>query len=143
MARSAPPFAKGGQGGISLGFSLLEVLVAFVVMGLVVGVLLQLFGSSMRSTALADEYSFAVQLAESKLAAVGSEIPIKQGEVSGSVKQSGYHWQVNMQPLKLDDKMEKVPVPVQLFQVEATVTWQNGEKPREFHLSSLRFGEKS
>ena len=46
------------------GFSLLEVLVAFVVMGLVVGVLLQLFGSSMRSTVLADEYSFAIQIAE-------------------------------------------------------------------------------
>lgn len=125
------------------GFSLLEVLVAFVVMGLVVGVLLQLFGSSMRSTALADEYSFAVQLAESKLAAVGSEIPVEQGETSGSERHSGYQWQVSMQPLKLDEKMEKVPVPVQLFQVEVTVTWQNGEKPREYHLSSLRFGEKS
>lgn len=125
------------------GFSLLEVLVAFVVMGLVVGVLLQLFGSSMRSTALADEYSFAVQLAESKLAAVGSEIPVEQGEVSGSEKGSGYRWQVSMQPLKLDDKMEEIPVPVELFQVEVTVIWQGGERPREYHLSSLRFGEKS
>lgn len=118
-------------------------MVAFVVMGLVIGVLLQLFGSSMRSTALADEYSFAVQLAESKLAAVGSEIPVEQGDVSGSGKSSGYHWEVSMKPIRLGDKLEEVPVPVQLFQVDITVTWKNGERPREYHLSSLRFGEKS
>lgn len=54
------------------GFSLLEILVAFVVMAFVVGVILQLFGTSMRSVALTDEYSYAVQVAESHLASVGT-----------------------------------------------------------------------
>ena len=125
------------------GFSLLEVLVAFVVMGLVVGVLLQLFGASMRSVALSDEYSFAVQVAESQLAAVGSAIPVKQGTVSGTEAGSDYHWNVAIAPLKLDEKLENLPVPMQVFRIEVTVTWGNGDKPRTFSLSSLRFGEKS
>jgi general secretion pathway protein I len=126
----------------SKGFSLLEVLVAFVVMGLVVGTLLQLFGSSMRSVALADEYSFAVQVAESRLAAVGSEIPVKPGNESGEEKGSDYRWNVSMAAIEPDAKMEKLSVPLQLYQVEVTVTWKSGDRPREFHLSSLRFGDK-
>lgn len=125
-----------------LGFTLLEVLVAFVVMGLVVGTLLQLFGASMRSVALSDEYSFAVQVAESRLAAVGNEIKVEQGNVSGEEKGSGYHWKVAMEAIKANEKAEKLQLPVQMYRVDVAVTWQSGERPREFHLSSLRFGEK-
>ncbi len=125
------------------GFSLLEVLVAFVVMGLVVGVLLQLFGSSMRGVALSDEYSFAVQVAESRMAAIGNEIEVEEGSVSGEEKGSGYRWEVLMEALEPDEKMEKVPLPLQLYRVEVIVTWKSGDKPREFHLSSLRFGGKT
>lgn len=124
------------------GFSLIEVLVAFVVMGLVVGTLLQLFGSSMRSVALSDEYSFAVQVAESRLAAIGSEIKVEDGNTSGEEKGSGYRWTVSMSPIELSDKLEKLPLPLQLYRVEVAVTWQSGDKNREFHLSSLRFGEE-
>lgn len=127
----------------SKGFSLLEVLVAFVVMGLVVGVLLQLFGSSMRSVALSDEYSFAVQVAESRLAAVGSEIKVEDGSVSGEEKGSGYHWEVQMEPIELSEELEKLPLPLQMYRVEVVVTWKSGDSSREFHLSSLRFGEET
>jgi len=123
------------------GFSLLEVLVAFVVMGLVVGVLLQLFGSSMRSVALADEYSFAIQVAESRLAAVGNEIEVEEGNVSGEEQDSGYRWEVQMSPLEPSEALEKLPVTLQLYRVEVVVTWKSGDSSREFHLSSLRFGE--
>lgn len=117
-------------------------MVAFVVMGLVVGVLLQLFGSSMRSVAIADEYSFAVQIAESRLAAIGNEIKVEEGEKTGEEKGSGYQWRITMQPLKMDDKLEELPLPLQLYRVEVTISWKNADKPRTFQLSSLRFGEK-
>lgn len=110
-------------------------------MGLVVGVLLQLFGSSMRNVALADEYSFAVQVAESRMAAIGNEIKVEDGSTSGDEQGSGYHWEVTMEPIELDEKFEKIPIPVQLYRVEVVVTWNSGDKSREFHLSSLRFGE--
>ncbi|SDZ78149.1 general secretion pathway protein I [Thiothrix caldifontis] len=125
------------------GFSLLEVLVAFVVMGLVVGVLLQLFGSAMRSVALADEYSFAVQVAESRLAAVGSEIEVEEGNISGDEPGSAYRWEVQMSPIELSEALEKMPLPLQLYRVEVVVTWKSGDSAREFHLSSLRFGEQT
>jgi len=120
---------------------LLEVLVAFVVMGLVVGVLLQLFGSAMHGVALADEYSFAVQVAESRLATVGTEIPVGQGTVSGDEPSSPYHWEVNMEPVKLDAKLEKMPLPLNVFQVVVGVSWPSNGVTRKFQLTSLRFGK--
>lgn len=124
------------------GFSLIEVLVAFVVMGLVVGTLLSLFGSSLRSVALSDEYSFAVQIAESRLAALGNAIKVEDGNVNGDEPGTGYHWTVRMSPIELSEQREKLPLPLQLYRVDVVVNWQSGDNNREFHLSSLRFGEE-
>ncbi|HPE59131.1 MAG TPA: general secretion pathway protein GspI [Thiolinea sp.] len=119
----------------------MEIMVAFVMMGLVVGTLLQLFGSNMRSAALADEYSFAIQVAESRLQAVGTEIPVEQGSVSGSEEGTPYRWNVSMEPVELDEKQEDFSLSVQPYQVNVQVFWASENGQREFNLSSLRFGE--
>ena len=141
------PGARGAGGLAPLllpaqrGFTLMEIMVAFVMMGLVVGTLLQLFGSNMRSAALADEYSFAVQVAESRLQAVGTEIPVEQGSVSGTEEGTPYRWSVDMEPVELDEKQEDFSLSVQPYQVNVQVLWTSENGQREFNLSSLRFGE--
>lgn len=125
------------------GFTLLEIMVAFVIMGLVVGTLLQLFGSAMRSVALADEYSFAVQVAESRMEAVGSEIKVEKTTVSGQEEGTAYKWAVTMQPIELDEKQEEFSLSIEPYQVTVTVSWNSEGKQRQFTLTSLRFGEKS
>lgn len=123
------------------GFSLLEILVAFVVMGLVIGSLLQLYGTSMRNAALADEYSFAVQVAESRLQSVGTEIPVESGSVNGSEEGTAYAWAVQMEPVSLAEEQDDFSLSVQPYQVNVVVSWDSDGRQREFMLSSLRFGE--
>ncbi|MFI0397787.1 MAG: prepilin-type N-terminal cleavage/methylation domain-containing protein [Thiolinea sp.] len=125
------------------GFTLLEIMVAFVIMGLVVGTLLQLFGSAMRSVALADEYSFAVQVAESRMEAVGSEIKVEKNTVSGQEEGTAYQWAVTMQPIELNEKQEEFSLSIEPYQVTVIVSWNSEGKQRQFTLTSLRFGEKS
>jgi len=125
------------------GFTLLEIMVAFVITGLVVGTLLQLFGSAMRNVALADEYSFAVQVAESRMESVGSEIKVEKNTVNGQEEGTAYQWAVTMQPIELDDKQDEFSLSIQPYQVTVVVSWNTDGKPRQFMLSSLRFGEKS
>ena len=134
------PFSASSK--TSQGFSILEILVAFVVMALVVGTLLQLFGTSMRNVVLADEYSFAVQVAESRMQAVGTEIPVEEGNVTGTEEGSGYQWTVNMEPVELDEEQETFSLSIQPYQVTVVVRWDSAGKRREFALSSLRFGEQ-
>ena len=125
------------------GFTLLEIMVSLVIMGLVVGTLLQVYGSAMRSAALADEYSFAVQVAESRMAAVGSEIKVEKNTVSGQEEGTAYHWAVTMQPVELNEKQEEFSLSIQPYQVTVLVSWDSEGKQRQFSISSLRFGEKS
>lgn len=124
------------------GFSLLEVLVAFVVMGLVVGTLLQLMGTSVRGVAISSELSFAIQLAESRLATVGTEIEVEQGEVSGEVEHTPYSWRVVMEPIELIEQADSFSLSTQAFKVDVIIEWSEGAKKRDFSLSSIRFGKK-
>nr|CAA6828842.1 MAG: General secretion pathway protein I [uncultured Thiotrichaceae bacterium] len=125
----------------SQGFSLLEILVAFVMMGLVVGTLLQLFGSSMRNVALSDEYSFAVQIAESRLQTVGTEIEVEQGTERGTEEGTRYNWAVEMEPVELHEDQDDFSLSVQPYRVSVIVAWDSDGRKRQFMLSSLRFGE--
>uniref|UniRef100_UPI0035939C60 type IV pilus modification PilV family protein n=1 Tax=Thiocapsa sp. TaxID=2024551 RepID=UPI0035939C60 len=52
--------------GLQSGFSLLEVLVAFAILAVSLGVLMQIFSQATRTTLLSSQYSRAASLAESK-----------------------------------------------------------------------------
>ena len=125
------------------GFSLLEVLVAFVVMGLVVGTLLQLYGTSMRSVATSDEMSFAILAAESQLVRVGRDIKVEEGSESGSIDNSPFSWKVTIEPIEMMKDQDSLAINAQPFKVTVTIEWESDtRKQRFFELSSIRFGER-
>lgn len=122
------------------GFSLLEILVAFVIMGLVIGSILQLFGNSMRSVALSDEYSYAVKIAESQMATVGVSIPVESGNTSGS--EDKFDWNIMIEPTEFEYPEGAAPIPLYPYRVKVDVAWQSGSRERHFELASLRFGKE-
>lgn len=133
----------------SQGFSLLEVLVAFVILALSLGVLMRVFSGGINNIAVSERYTHAVLLAESKLAAVGSEFPLVEGETSGESTDSAtgestrtYHWHLRISPEIAEARgPERVNLPLELFRVEVTVTWQQDTpQPRRVRLSTLRAG---
>ena len=64
------------------GFSLLEVLVAFVILSLVATALFRLFGGALNNASAADDYSRAALLAESVLAETAAG-PLREGGAAG------------------------------------------------------------
>ena len=77
------------------GFSLLEVLVAFALLGLSLGVLLQAFATGLRNTALAEEYTLATLHAESVLARLGIEEPLEEGNLEGEINER-FSWRATV-----------------------------------------------
>jgi len=121
------------------GFSLLEVLVAFTILALTLGVLLQIFSKAMAVIAVSADYDRAVAVAETQLTRVGAEIPLEIGVYSGETE-DGIAWTVRIQdyPFAEEGLLEVAVLP---FLVVADVLWKDGgARVRRFSLSSLRLG---
>lgn len=121
------------------GFSLLEVLVAFVILALTMTVMMRIFSGGLRNVGLADDYSRAVLLAESRLAELGVQ-PL-EGEASGEFDRQ-FRWHSMVRPW-VDEGgepgMGAQPLPVRLMEIEVRVAWgEGGGKAREIGLSTLQ-----
>jgi general secretion pathway protein I len=121
------------------GFSLLEVLVAFAILAVSLGVLIQIFSRASVTTLLSSQYSRAATLLSSRLDAVGSAIELVEGSVSGE-PEDGFAWQINIVPIELGDAFSEDP-PVTPYRVIATALWQDAGQVRRLTLTTLRLGE--
>lgn len=118
------------------GFSLLEVLVAFVILALTLSVVMQIFSGGLRNAALADDYSRAVLLAESRLAELSVQ-PL-EGEARGEFDEK-YRWRSTIHPWVDDAGAGAQPLPVRLMEIEVWVAWgEEGGGSREIGLSTLQ-----
>jgi general secretion pathway protein I len=134
------------------GFSLLEILVAFSIMAVALTILLRIFGSGVNAAVVSEEYSIAVQIAESLMARVGVETPLEAGEMSG-VEADLYEWQVRISPVitpqaplqkfkSQQEDTENTPS-IQLFNVRVQVVWGDEEiKQRSLVLNSLKLAQQ-
>lgn len=123
------------------GMTLIEVLVAFIVLSVTMAVIMQIFSGGMRNARLADSYSRAVFLAESKMAAVGLERPLMPGEDSGQVG-GEMQWRVSITPAEDDATTNAQLMPVRLYQVRVTAAWGDDGRERHVELTSLRLGPR-
>ena len=130
------------------GFSLLEVLAAFVILALVGTALFRLFSGALGNATLADEYSRATLYAESRLAAVSVEAPLKESTLQGNSDDGRYVWTAVITPYTAPDSTPgfdsaATAMTVRLWKLAVTVTWPGtagGE--RSVALSTMRLAGK-
>lgn len=126
------------------GFSLLEILVAFTILALSLGVLMQIFSGSLRNTALSHDQAQAVVLAQSLLASAGVEAPLAPGESAGTLDDR-FNWTllatpVQLAPLAGEAGAIKPLAALELWEITARVAWSDGSgtPARDITLTSLR-----
>lgn len=133
------------------GFSLLEILVAFAIMAVALTIVLRIFGSGVNAAVVSEEYTLAVQIAESLMARTGVEIPLQTGDISGT-EGDKYDWLVSVSPVaapsppptsrfasQQDAGQGQTPA-FQLMAVTVVVSWgeEEGGKRRSLELNSLK-----
>jgi general secretion pathway protein I len=118
------------------GFSLLEVLVAFSILSLSLATLFALFGSGVRSTAVARDYQQALVVAESRMAYLQGVTAqqLKMESAQGETP-DGYYWKSAVTPLEQEPP---VVAGFTLYQLEVQVSWQEGGHARQIDLATLR-----
>lgn len=126
------------------GFSLLEILVAFSILALSLGVLMQIFSGSLRNADITHDQAQAVVLAQSLLTAAGVETPLAPGESNG-VYTEKFRWQLSVRPFADEVRAGETPavrqvLTLDLWEITASVTWggTSGSPQRAVTLSTLR-----
>lgn len=131
------------------GFSLLEILVAFTLLAVAMGVLMQIFSRGVNGAALADRYAKATMYAESKLATIGIEDQLKETAASGKFDDD-FTWGLVVRPYQDPLPKEQSVVdfeklmPTQLYEIELKVNFTaDDRRERVVKLSTLRLGPKT
>lgn len=122
------------------GFSLLEMLIAFSILAVSLGILMKIFSSGITTAQVADDYTTAVQIANNLIAKTGIEKPLKYTEEIG-IENNFYHWRVRVNPKTfISPELDLRGLPVEMFNVNVLVWWGDDAKTddRVLELNTLK-----
>lgn len=128
------------------GFSLLEVLVAFVILALVATAIFRLIGGALGNAGVAEDVSRAVLVAQSRLDAVRGGARLA-GE-SGTEDDGRIAWTTTVEPYVAPDAAQTAagpqPVsPTQLYRIRVEVRYPGaGGRERTLALSTLKLARR-
>ena len=120
------------------GFTLLEVLVALVIMAMAVTVVLQLFSSSLRTVALSGGMTAAAARGDARFREILSESYLTE-QVWSETTEDGYQMDVSISEVQ---KERTDNLPVRLMEVGLTVRWREGWKEKNLSLKTMKVIEK-
>lgn len=130
------------------GFTLLEVMIALAILGIGLGVCLQLFSGSLNAVKKSGEYTDATFLARHKLEEWLLKADIKEDDRDSGTFEgdfSKFSWEVNVSPYQYaeenitgnlganDNQME-----IKMLQINVKITWEEGEKTHQLELATSR-----
>jgi general secretion pathway protein I len=126
------------------GFSLLEILIAFSILALSLGILLKIFSAGVNTAAVAENYTAAVQIAESLMVKTGVETPLQAGQAAG-LENEKYYWRVEVSPFTFNpDNMDVSAITAMLFKVKVIVNWGDGNaNDRQVELTTVKLGNRT
>jgi general secretion pathway protein I len=119
------------------GFSLIEVLVAFMILAMSLTVLMRIFSGGLANVAVAGDYSRALVLAQSQLARAGVSEPLAPGDLGGTWEQQ-FHWRQVVRPYMPWDTDSNASLTVSAYLVSVIVEWERGGRDGRIQLESVR-----
>ena len=125
------------------GFTLVEVVVAFLLLSMVLATGFELFTAGMRRAIDLEERSKALAVAQSQMAVAGTEVPLKEGTASGQTDDGKYRWTLAI--ARSEEGAADPNQPIQsaygLYRVEVVVSWRGAdERDHSFSRATLPGG---
>ena len=116
-----------------VGFTLIEVLVAFVIAALALGVLARAALDGVSNAHVSAQYTEALARARSHLAGLSSQPT--PGDFQGD-EGNGFHWHLRIVPGARETTRQNVPLI--LYDVAVSISWTDGDRKRVLQLDTKR-----
>src|SRR5262245_20609328 len=124
------------------GFSLIEMLAAFVVFAIGFGVMMEITSSSLRNARRAAEQTEAALWAQSLIDAAGVDTKLEAGNSTGEfdrkyrwdMQVTEWEWESTTQPTGLDAASGML----ELYRIELVVRWGRGDSERSSKFVTVR-----
>ena len=125
------------------GFTLVEVVVAFLLLSMVLATGFELLTAGMRRAIDLEERSKALAVAQSQMAVAGTEVPLKEGTASGQTDDGKDRWTLAI--ARSEEGAADPNQPIQsaygLYRVEVVVSWRGAdERDHSFSMATLQLG---
>jgi len=128
------------------GFTLLEILVALTLMGLVLTTVIELLSSSLNTASVAKETAQATLLGRRLMDDLLNQQETFENEdwPQGGALDDVYSWRVTITPYEgLDLGDEEETFPLIIYLCDLSVEWQSGTHTRSIHIKALKTVPKS
>ena len=129
------------------GFTLLEILLAIVILGVSLTVIMQQFSAGLRIAYTSKTYTTAISYAKQKLEEFQLQQEIEETEERGDFD-DGYSWRVTIVPYEdyLEEEGEDEDLfehlPLEMYRLDSVVSWIEGDKEKSVLLSTLKTVKK-
>jgi general secretion pathway protein I len=126
------------------GFTLIEVVVAFALLALVMVTAFEVFATGMARAGDLDDRSRALAIAQSRLAAAGTEELFREGQTQGESEDRRFRWTALVtRSEEGQDPARTIQAPFILFRVDVRVDWRTASgRDQTIALATLGLGQR-
>jgi general secretion pathway protein I len=135
--------------GNARGFSLLEVLAAFVILSLVATALFRLFSTSLNNVSAAEEWSRALLVAQSQLEVAAATQPLRVQDERGVDESGKVRWTsrvVTYTVPDVDPELDRASeqLAMRLYRISVDVAFDGADgRERSLSLATMRLGPRN
>ena len=119
------------------GYTLIEVLVAFVILALALTVILRVFSGGVRSISVSEDYVTAVLIAETLMSRAGVDERLVPGQTTG-IDGGDFTWVRTVEPYVPAEDYAPAVRGVAGFHVTVSVEWAHSGGQRTIDLSTVK-----
>ena len=123
----------------SRGFTLIETLVALMILAISLVTIMQLFSGGLKSSMVSDSYTRAIFHAREKMAEILLAPDLSEGDTQGEFEDA-YQWRAVIARVVPEEAEENLPF--NLLNVKIRINWREGEKEKSFVIDTLKAAEK-
>ena len=127
------------------GFTLIEVVVAFVLLSLVLATGFEIFTGGLRRAIDLEDRARALMVARSVLASAGAEQALAEAQTRGQTQDGRHRWTLTVAKSQegLDPAQATPNLLHHLYRIDATVQWRGAdEREHTLVLATLKLGSR-